>query len=749
MVNYQARMQHLPRYPIGTRVSKYFPGYKEPFAGVVDDYSTYSHFYHITYEDGDSEEMTEEDLRIHVIHVATAPPARAAPEPVSKKPVRLTLNDKAPGEDVNKLVGLGISKLFVGDDGRETIVSGTVSAYFIATRKYRVLFFNGVCEDLSYQDVIESIPLSSPSDEESKKRKLADGVNGAAVPSASPKKQKVFESSNGGTAAESEKKKKKSKGTDSEGDSESVSELSPPFDSTQGLTKAFAHNITRSVLYVVVSASPEATGDDRKGLQLELLANGNLKPKKALAQFVEEGGLATLESLLSKWSESTETEHGMLVILKILAVLPGVTPGAVLSSQIGKMVARIWKQAVSWGFDDSISELAGWVVKKWKSDFDFKSSKKAASRDGKESSTSKVSTSGDKDAKKEKQREKSESTTQKASSAQSKDGRNGADGVQKKRSNSVNHLRDLMGSRGGKRDVLGSALGGKKRLGPAYAHRARRSTVVIDAVAKRFTENETIAEVAAEKATAEEEEIERETTIRFAESTVLEFLMDVEVSRLLTWGPTGRRAAPVVKPAPSLSSKPPKSILRVRLEPVQTQVHPKLDDLVAPPTVQTVSVPGQSSRHLDLSSSQSSFSGIVAKQSVSDSEGSSWSGGRKSPLPEGETSPPVVLQFAKRTEQTNRSPPPDFDERLSLDEGSMLSSSSPMEFQEIEDDDDDDANDDGKHCADEKPQEQPVPMPPALLMEEDGPSLGGSLSLARRMEHDAAIVVESVSACSE
>lgn len=333
MVNYQARMQHLPRYPIGTRVSKYFPGYKEPFAGVVDDYSTYSHFYHITYEDGDSEEMTEEDLRIHVIHVATAPPARAAPEPVSKKPVRLTLNDKAPGvstssrshpssaassptsssprssqprpqppatspnnrstvvnghhsaprqsvvsqEDVNKLVGLGISKLFVGDDGRETIVSGTVSAYFIATRKYRVLFFNGVCEDLSYQDVIESIPLSSPSDEESKKRKLADGVNGAAVPSASSKKQKVFESSNGGTAAESEKKKKKSKGTDSEGDSESVSELSPPFDSTQGLTKAFAHNITRSVLYVVVSASPEATGDDRKGLQLELLANGNLK----------------------------------------------------------------------------------------------------------------------------------------------------------------------------------------------------------------------------------------------------------------------------------------------------------------------------------------------------------------------------------------------------------------------------------------------------------------------------------------
>lgn len=132
-------------------------------------------------------------------------------------------------------------------------------------------------------------------------------------------------------------------------------------------------------------------------------------------------------------------------------MLPGVTPDAVLSSQIGKMLAKIWKQAVSWGFDDAISELAGWVVKKWKSDFDIKGSKKAALREAKESSFSKVSNDGDKDsndttAKKEKRREKSESTSQKASSAQSKDGRNGTDSVQKKRSNSVNHLRDLMGT---------------------------------------------------------------------------------------------------------------------------------------------------------------------------------------------------------------------------------------------------------------------------------------------------------------
>lgn len=339
-------MQHTPRYPLGTRVSKYFPGYKEPFAGVVDDFSTYSHFYHITYEDGDSEEMTEEDLHVHVLHVAPAPSARprSPPEPPvkNKKPKFLNLNDKAPGastssrsnpisatssptassprsaqprpqkqqhqpppainntinrsaaatnqqsgarqpavsqEEMNKLLGVGIAKLFVGDDGREIIVNGTVSSYFIATRKYRVLFYNGVCEDLSYQDVIESIPLSSPSDEESKKRKLADGVTGAAVPSTSPKKRKVIGSNNDGTAAAepATKEKKKSKESDRKGDSDSMVELSPPFDSTQGIVKTFAHNITRNVLYVVVSTSPEASGDGRKELQLAVLANADLK----------------------------------------------------------------------------------------------------------------------------------------------------------------------------------------------------------------------------------------------------------------------------------------------------------------------------------------------------------------------------------------------------------------------------------------------------------------------------------------
>lgn len=298
-------------------MSKYFPGYQDPFAGIVDDYSTYSGFYHITYEDGDSEEMTEADLELHVVQQPVASHVRPTVEPPKpKKTLVLNLNDKAPGAktsgsknsthsprtssnsprspgsnkrsphssasssltgpksrplappatrpaadgssgEMNNLIGRGISKLFVDEDGRETIVNGTVSAYFMATRKYRVLFFNGHCEDLTYQDVVDSLPLSSPSDEEGRKRKLTDGGGATAAPSASPKKLKAMErSSSSSTESEPTRKIKGEGGGDADSN---LGDLSPHFDTSQGLTKVFAHNITRSVLFFVVSSSSDAT----------------------------------------------------------------------------------------------------------------------------------------------------------------------------------------------------------------------------------------------------------------------------------------------------------------------------------------------------------------------------------------------------------------------------------------------------------------------------------------------------------
>ncbi|RLN51865.1 hypothetical protein BBJ29_009912, partial [Phytophthora kernoviae] len=61
------RIHHTQRFPIGTRVSKYFNSYSDPFEGTVDQHSELTDFYHITYDDGDSEEMTEDDVETHFL----------------------------------------------------------------------------------------------------------------------------------------------------------------------------------------------------------------------------------------------------------------------------------------------------------------------------------------------------------------------------------------------------------------------------------------------------------------------------------------------------------------------------------------------------------------------------------------------------------------------------------------------------------------------------------------------------------
>ncbi|TYZ66969.1 hypothetical protein PybrP1_001779, partial [[Pythium] brassicae (nom. inval.)] len=718
-----ARTQVTPRFPLGTRVSKYFPGYTDPFAGMVDDYSTYSGFYHITYEDGDSEEMTEVDLEVHVVlPPPTASHARPAVEsPKPKTTLVLNLNDKAPGAkatsssknaasslrpgsgksspqgtssstatsprthspthsstsaarppssagdgpsgEVNNLIGRGISKVFVDADGRETAVNGTVSAYFIATRKYRVLFFNGHCEDLSYQDVLESLPLSSPSDEDSKKRKLTDdgGRGGSAAPSASPKKQKAMESSSSGVGggvgrssgngsgagSESTRKPKH----ESESDlSSSLGDLSPPFDTSQGLTKVFAHSITRNVLFLVVSSSSGAT--DEKKQQMAILTDGRLGvsdarcdryrsmwyAKKALVKFVESEGLVTLANLLKTWMESKEAEFGLVVVLKVLAVLPGVTAANVISSRVGQAVKRISKSGASTGFEASTSDIATWLMENWKRRL-VKSESKPDSH------------SHNAPAVKKKQMEQRDEKGDSKSSSLPKNGANGGateSAQPHHRSNSANHLQALLGSHNSRksRDVLGSALSGKQRLGPAYAHRARRSTVVLDSVAQRCSKNAETS--SAEKAAAAEADQDEHhpSRISFGESLELTFNMDVEVSRLLTWGPDGgRRKDPFAKPPP-LTTKRLKSILRIPLAPAQPAgVAEQSDILVAPPVVQTVSVSSSAGAWVTRPGDQS--------------------GDAPPPSTAGESEPETPL-FSMRREQTNRSPPPDFAATLDI-----------------------------------------------------------------------------------
>ncbi|EGZ20772.1 hypothetical protein PHYSODRAFT_445970, partial [Phytophthora sojae] len=90
------RSHRTQRFPLGTRITKYFNGYPQPFQGTVDEHSELTDFYHISYDDGDSEEMTEDDVENHLLFVPKPQKPPRAPKP--PKTLKLSKPSKPPKE---------------------------------------------------------------------------------------------------------------------------------------------------------------------------------------------------------------------------------------------------------------------------------------------------------------------------------------------------------------------------------------------------------------------------------------------------------------------------------------------------------------------------------------------------------------------------------------------------------------------------------------------------------------------------
>jgi hypothetical protein len=141
------------------------------------------------------------------------------------------------------------------------------------------------------------------------------------------------------------------------------------------------------------------------------------------------------------------------------------------------------------------------------------------------------------------------------------------------------------------RDIFGNLVApqSKKRLGTANNWRARRSTVVLDQVTKRVTENAQDGDVLQPKEVVEEEWLPSKISFSEEES-VCPFHKDMEVSKLLVFRPSGSTKAtarPQVKPR----SGPLRSILRVQLPPPPSPQATREDSSFAPPTVQSTARP--------------------------------------------------------------------------------------------------------------------------------------------------------------
>ncbi|CAH0476501.1 unnamed protein product [Peronospora belbahrii] len=727
-----ARIYLTQRFPLGTRIKKYFRGYRDPFEGLVDHHSDLTNFYHISYDDGDSEEMTEEDVEAHLFSLpkpqrplktpkkpktskkpkppktlktpklSKPPKASKPPTPSAMKtdkdedivsmssveaevssptasegkrrPTVLSLNANAPGlmcsnsfatsscsseatnespavsipantleevekeekiedeeemkdhrdeekrgdsslnstpEEINLLIGKPVARKVTKEGRSINVVQGTVVSYFPATKMFRVMYIDGECCDLTYQEVSDSIPpnLRPVGVGGKNKRKIEkpaqnEGETSLSAPSLSSKRPKTLDLKTNvtGQTQRSPMTSSLSSGT--------RQPSSPVIHETEmEAIDNIAFNIVRKVLFIVVSTVKNTAME----AQLEALSAAGLKDKEALEAFVQKDGLSSLAELLSKWEDQVETEQGVLLILKTLAVLPGVTKDVIRDSRIGKKVRGIEKQ----GFykDAAIPSLATWVIQKLKADVGVqevnqKSDKDRVQREEEShlrgSNFQKQSTS---DVRSVKDNDRS-ATAKVKDSLRPQDAR-----LEKEksstvlnsggRSNSASHLLNLMNSRNGRtsrrdRDIFGNVVTVGK-LGTPNNWRARRSTVVLDQVSKRLTENAQDVEFVKTKQADDGDW--KPSKISFGNvDAVCAFDKDVAVSKLLVFRPPGSTKAPV-RPPLKPRSGPLRSILRVRIYPRtasenaprsserKTQSAPPTAHLTAKPDVDPVAVP--------------------------------------------------------------------------------------------------------------------------------------------------------------
>ncbi|GMF17732.1 unnamed protein product [Phytophthora lilii] len=673
-------------------VSKYFNGYADPFEGTVDEHSEITDFYHISYDDGDSEEMTEDDVETHFLSMpkpqrppkATKPPKtlKLSKQPKSPKahkpatptmkransdsvistssleavaassvsrrksrPKVLSLNANAPelvrsssftgpssshqvreplsvaipvdtveeeaeeeedddedeeeeeeediaeeeeeeddasveagAEEVNQLIGKPVERTVTKEGCGIDVVQGAVSSYFPATKMFRVMYFDGECCDLTYQEVFNSIPVDlRPVPSSGKRKRKPEETSSRAkkkstsAPTASPKRPKTLDlhaTSSNATKSAVQSKQSPTARSPSSG---SQSPVTPVVREADMLAVDNVElNIVRKVLFIVVSTVNNAMMDS----QLEVLSSAQLK-----------------------------------------VLMPGVTREALLESKIGKKVRNIERRG---SFRDStIPDLATWVIQKLKRDVGaLKEPQEASKRvNGKSEGDKENRSRGSSSPRHQTSNLKRDDTNRdkaaksvsnsRAQDVRSSNGKsavtsNGS-GSTLKRSNSVSHLLNLLNSRNGRdttsvrrdRDIFGNLITpqSKRRLGTANNWKSRRSTVVLDQVTKRVTENAQEAEVLHTKK-AEEDDWQPSKISFSEEDAVCPFDKEVEVSKLLVFRPSGSTKLPE-RPPVKPRTGPLRSILRVRLPPPvpQDYVPQTSEDNPVPPTVQSTSRP--------------------------------------------------------------------------------------------------------------------------------------------------------------
>ncbi|GLD98244.1 hypothetical protein PINS_up006941 [Pythium insidiosum] len=301
------------RFAVHTRVANPLEGR----TGQIASFDAVRGVYRLMWSDGHSEDVADALVDRFVIRDTSSTSTRAD-----------DTVDSDSESDPQQLLGHPVWTVLSSYDGAERVVKGSVSAYLPDVQRYRVLFASGYCEDWSVDVTRERTkrPRSSSAAEE------GDGVQPL------PKKRKTV--------------------------ADPVDDGAKPLNTEKFPSPSAAYTILRKVVRAILAQ--DTVKQLRSEKQLNLLKNDDVKPKKALKMFVEADGLRLLHRVLVIWMKKTETHAGAMLVLKILAALPGITAEAVLASEIGKTLRGLVRVSQELDHvDNALGDLASWVIRTW------------------------------------------------------------------------------------------------------------------------------------------------------------------------------------------------------------------------------------------------------------------------------------------------------------------------------------------------------------------------------------------------
>ncbi|OWZ17874.1 hypothetical protein PHMEG_0008121 [Phytophthora megakarya] len=308
-------MREPQRFPLGTRVANLLEGR----TGEIKAYDPDTGLYSLVYHDGHRDELPANQAEKFVI--------RKSPKEVAEEQAK---KQKEKESDPNQFLGATVTKSSTSYEGKKLTSSGQVTQYFPDIKRFRVLFTDGLYSDMTFEEVKQNVKETAESESQ---RKRSGGPDGAQSP-----------------------KKKKSK--------HHHEEKERPLNMQKFDSRKTAYTMCREILGIILSQKKVAKFCTEK--QKVILNNKDLQPKRALEGFVEADGLHALEKMLSQWFRLDTTRSASLLVMKALAIMPGVKEEHLRKTNIARTLRNIEKLSHGTSqIDDVHGDLAEWIIKKW------------------------------------------------------------------------------------------------------------------------------------------------------------------------------------------------------------------------------------------------------------------------------------------------------------------------------------------------------------------------------------------------